>query len=568
VKLRVIIFLLASFGLIAIVSGGYFYYHSLQKTALADSHSRAEENIRLIADHIDSVLWEHAQILSSLAGLPEIVGGVDNAPLSLNKTLLYFQETLNMDVFYLLNKQGTCIASSNFDEPTSFIGKNYAFRPYFIEAIQGNRTVYMALGITSHKRGIYLGQPVFSQNSGEIIGVAVLKESIASLITDFKRMTDGKAFLLSPEGIIFAANDTSWLFKSFSPLEEATKEGMKKSRQFGNGPWHWSGFTSLDGNFYQDEAAKRYILHQTKIASYPGWQLVFLHDLGILHKNVLQPVRKTTGITLGLGLVLMAGGIFFLLQNANHEITARKNAELSLTVSKKELEEEHQKLSIAHLQLQDSQVKLLQNEKMASLGRLAAGFSHEINNPLSFVTSNLNSLQKYNEKLKVYLEILEQSLSEEQQEKCSADKKRLKINFIRDDTQQLIAESQQGVSRVAAIVNTFKEFSKVDQADEQSANINEILANCLGMLGEQMLKGITVKRHPGKLPATLCRPRELNQVFLNLLYNACQAMNGHGTLTVTTEERTETILITIHDTGHGIAENDLPRIFDPFFTPH
>jgi two-component system NtrC family sensor kinase len=228
-----------------------------------------------------------------------------------------------------------------------------------------------------------------------------------------------------------------------------------------------------------------------------------------------------------------------------------------------ELEQANSELKQAHLQQ-------LQSEKMASIGQLAAGVAHEINNPIGFVTSNLGSLEKYLAKLKEYISFQELELTtqadQEILEKVAACRKQLKIDFTLKDIDELLAESRDGVDRVGKIVRDLKGFSRVDEAEHKLADVIECLESSINIVWNEVKYKATLNRDFSELPEILCYPGQLNQVFVNLLVNAAQAIETQGIIDLKTWADEDAVNIRITDNGCGISEANCKRIFDPFFT--
>ena len=243
---------------------------------------------------------------------------------------------------------------------------------------------------------------------------------------------------------------------------------------------------------------------------------------------------------------------------------------LRLQSSQRALEKNRDALNAAYLELQQSQSRMLQQDKMASIGQLAAGVAHEINNPLGFIGSNLNTLEKYWDKFSSYVdhleEMLRQGLDEEGLKKMSATKKQMKIDFIQEDTTELLEESGDGVERVRTIVANLKGFSRVDQARYDRVDINQCLESTLTVIWNELKYNATLHKDYGELPMACCYPQQLNQVFMNLLINAGHALGQSGDIHIRTRCEEGMILVSIQDSGCGIPEEHLSRLFEPFFT--
>ena len=241
---------------------------------------------------------------------------------------------------------------------------------------------------------------------------------------------------------------------------------------------------------------------------------------------------------------------------------ARKRYELELAENLAQQRELNRKLEEAHNQL-------LQSEKMASIGQLAAGVAHELNNPIGFVSSNLGSLESYLRDLfaicDAYAEV-EQQLASPAFAKVRALKEAKDFDFLRSDIFPLLAESKEGLSRVARIVKDLKDFSRAGEAAMQWADLHEGLESTLNIVWNELKYKCTVVKEYGALPRIWCVPAQLNQVFMNLLVNAAQAIAEKGTITLRTGQQDDEVFVAISDTGSGIAPEHLNRIFEPFFT--
>ncbi len=236
--------------------------------------------------------------------------------------------------------------------------------------------------------------------------------------------------------------------------------------------------------------------------------------------------------------------------------------------------EQTEELKAATQQLGEAQYRLLQSEKLAALGQLAAGVAHEINNPIGYVKSNLGTLRDYLEKMIQMLNAYDafdvsQACAPATRVRLDQLKKELELDYLSQDAPVLIEESIAGIGRVRKIVQDLKNFSRAGGNDEwQMADLHEGLNSALNIANNEIKYKATVVKHYGELPQIECLPSQLDQVFLNLLVNAAQAIpeSTPGTITVSTGTRADQVWIEISDTGQGIAAENLPRIFDPFFT--
>lgn len=234
-----------------------------------------------------------------------------------------------------------------------------------------------------------------------------------------------------------------------------------------------------------------------------------------------------------------------------------------------ELNDRNAEIQRAYDDLKMAQTQLLQQDKMASVGQLAAGVAHEINNPMGFIISNLGSLGKYVEKLSAYLEADEKVLNGSDpaiRAMVAQERQKYKIDRIFKDMPDLIAESSDGAQRVRKIVQDLKDFSRVDGGEFAPGDINQGLESTLSIASNELKYKTTIIKEFGQLPPVWCNMGQLNQVFLNILVNAAHAIGGQGEIRLMTRVEDGSVRIAISDTGCGIAPEHLQRIFDPFFT--
>jgi signal transduction histidine kinase len=237
----------------------------------------------------------------------------------------------------------------------------------------------------------------------------------------------------------------------------------------------------------------------------------------------------------------------------------------------RELQRRHDELERTLKRLAGTQEQLLQSEKMASIGQLAAGVAHEINNPIGYVHSNIGTLREYMAALFAMLEAYGTALASPDpaahRDELRAQRQRLDIDFILGDLPQLLDESREGIERVTRIVQDLKEFSHVGRNETmRPADLVKGLESTLNIVWNDLKYKAKVEKFYGEIPAVECHASEINQVFMNLLINAGQAIAERGVITLACGREGDEAWVSIADTGCGIPEDTLGRIFDPFYT--
>jgi len=282
-------------------------------------------------------------------------------------------------------------------------------------------------------------------------------------------------------------------------------------------------------------------------------------QLATSFKKMLKELRKTTTS----------------IDNLNREITERKKAEESLRLAYEELEKSNK-------ELKETQSQLVQSEKLASIGQLAAGVAHEINTPVGFVASNFETLENYLKKIKELLQMYGELLGEiEASEKAElldkADtigksRNDMKIDFILKDLPRLFNDSREGIDRVTSIVQNLRDFSRIDHPGSLNKyNINDGIKATLVVAQNEIKYEADVETKLSKVPLILCDAGQINQVLLNIIINATQAIKfqkrkDKGTITIKTYVTDDDVVCEISDDGPGIEPDKLSNIFDPFFT--
>jgi len=348
-------------------------------------------------------------------------------------------------------------------------------------------------------------------------------------------------------------------------------------------------------------------LKDASLAYQPIWEVALkLVGLGLmlaipivlairwLSRLLTEPVESLTGVVSGISysgdlskraeivsrdeLGTLAQVFNNMAENLQNSSKERENfvAELELlnkTLEQrvqertKELESANTELTGAIDNLRAAQGQLVHSEKMASLGQLVAGVAHELNNPIGFIYANFPHLEEYTNDLLELIEKLRQLPMDEAQ-KAAIEKKirSMDLDFIKKDTLKIIRSGKSGASRIKEIVSSLRSFSRLDEAELKSVILEDGINDTLAILHHHIKNRIEVIKDYQLNQPVLCRAGQINQVFMNIIYNAIQATDGPGSLRIATRQEGEFAVISVEDSGKGIPPDVIGKIFDPFFT--
>ncbi len=300
-----------------------------------------------------------------------------------------------------------------------------------------------------------------------------------------------------------------------------------------------------------------------------------------MHRLLIQQLEQHFGSADALPAAMRpfveAVSAAYVKADADFELLSHSLEEISgeLIQRNAALREERDEQRALARRLEEAHNQLLQSEKMSSIGQLAAGVAHEINNPVGYIGSNLNALEGYLDDLLGLVDRYEQAeadLPPATRAELAAQRERIELPYVKTELRALIGESQEGVARVRKIVKDLKDFSHADSGEFAWANLHEGLESTLNIVTNEIKYRADVKREYGDIPRVECLPSQMNQVFMNLLVNAAHSIpdGRRGTITVRTRcdeaGGADGVVIEIADDGCGIPPDHLKRIFDPFFT--
>jgi C4-dicarboxylate-specific signal transduction histidine kinase len=530
-KLRIIIILLALFTFLSVSIGGYSYYLTLRRSVVKDAHVKAEKLVVNISNRIDMRLNYFRGAVQALAGLSSVRQALGNGDATAlrkaNMLLDNFNASMNADVCYIMDTDGTTIASSNRNSPTSFVGKNYSFRPYFIEAMNESPSVYMALGVTSNKRGIYFSHPVYADDNGPPSGVAVIKTSILDLEAEFKTGSREVIFLIGPESIIFISSRKELLFDSLWELSPEEKEMVAESKQFGKGPWKWTGFRKGEDSYVYDSAGNQYDLYTHAIKGYDGWKVILLQDHHHISDTSLLDLQRSFGYLFFFLLLLTGGFSATLYFIADNEIKKRSLFERELRKLNEELEQ------------------------------LTYVTSHDLRSPLV-------NVEGYHKEICYSLEELRDILKEID---MPEDMKERIASIIDKDIPEAVGYIGTSVRKMDSLLSGLLNLSRSGKVklDMKELDMNELVSDVVSTF-EHRFKAYGARYEISELSSCIGDENQLNQVFTNLIGNALKYHDPSrpGIIRIYSKKENGMLIYCVEDNGIGISPEEQEKIFNLF----
>lgn len=531
----------------AVIGGSSWVWNS-SETSLLATH---KEQLERFAEFISSKLDKYAHLPQLIAKDSELISALqspdNSAQIELtNRYLQHINQTIQSTDAYLLDEFGNTIASSNWNLERSFVGRNYAWRPYFSNAIQGKPSQYFALGSSSKQRGYYFSYPV--TYAAEIIGVIVIKMDLTAIEANWQNKTN--TFVATDSNnVIFMSSNESWLFKSLTTLSESTRQSILNSRQYLDTPIRSFG---LAGDLSQEHSHLRN-------PALPGFEHDYLVSSRPLDKHNLtlrvltskvNLLWTTLSFSLVLSLMFVIAYLSFALayqrqlkkrQFEQLQSEAKQKLEFLVMERTSELQAEISERTKTEQALRQTQDELIQAAKLAVLGQMSASISHELNNPLAAIRSFADNGKRF--------------LARQSYERVDDNLSR--ISALTD--------------RMAKISNQLRSFTRKSDSNEVSKlDIKPLILSAKELLAAQCkAKQVDLRLDlEQQLPNVELNPIQFEQVLINLVTNAMQALEQQDqrTIEISATVSDSHIAIFVDDNGPGIAYSEQHQLFEPFYT--
>ncbi len=645
-RIRLIILIFALLVLLTAAVGGYLSYYSIKQTAITKIHQDAETQLTEVVDRINLSLAEFSNITALLAGHQELQQALadrnNHTRSKANAVLDLFQRSFGVDVCYLIDRSGTTIASSNRKTPESFVGKNYSYRPYFQRAVSGEPFVYPALGTVTQKRGIFYSHPVYRPGRETPAGVVVIKAPISLIKQETNKKYDGIMLLADPQGIVFASSRDEWLFHVLWQQTAKELSAIAATQQFGDGPFEWTGLNKKGDQHAVDQSGNDYLIHLAPVVSFPGWSILYLHDLGIVEQQASgMIIRNFSHVFLLFGMTIILISIY-LYRKANGEILKRRRAEDDLRRTTDRLQ--------GLVKASPLPIVIIDAKRRTLLWNPAAqhvfGWTEEevLGKPLPIVPDDRRDEFEDVQKQIFRGEVVKASETQRRRKDGTridialsaaplhgdggdvigamgifediTDRKKAEAERMRGHTLQSIGILAGGIAHdfnnlLSVIIGNIhlaktslahddKRFSRLNDAENVCEIAGELSSRLItfatggdpikkpmdlrGVVEKTMheaLKGSSVHAEfdfPESLYSAAIDEGQMQQVFSHLAVNAKEAMHGGGKLIVRGENINVSahdrlpmregayLKITVQDTGPGIQEENLAKIFDPYYS--
>ena len=500
-------------------------------------NQRSEEaaaQLELYAQSVHTLVERFRSVPALLAqdgAIRDLLNAPDDPLLrqAINRRLESLNGAAGSAVLYLLDSSGQAIAASNWREWSSFVGNNYAFRPYFQDAVREDSGRYFAVGVTTGVPGYFLSHAV-KDAAGQVLGVLVVKLELEELQREWVGQAD--VLLVSDRhGVVILSNRPAWRFSHLRPLDEAQRRELEQARKFARQTLQPLPSTRLrqisalaEQRRVEGPDGRRDYLWQRRELPAEGWTLHLLVEPAAVASMVRSYRLAAAG--------LWTTAVFLLLWLLQRRKTQRLQQR-----SREELERLVEERTAA---LRTAQDELVQAAKLAALGQMSAALAHELNQPLTAMQMQLGSLRL----------LLEQD----------------RVEPARVGLQRIDGLLQ----RMAALTGHLKTFARKSPGGlRERLELGQVLEQALQLLAPRMrAEGVEIVRQQVEPAWVLGDAIRLEQVLLNLLHNALDAMAecSQRQLRLRIEREGEAWRLEVEDSGAGIAEESLAHLFEPFFT--
>ena len=517
-------------------------YRALFSVGVDTEGAQRLEHLGALSQSLGATLRKYEELPLVVAQDPRIRMALTDSGknLALNEANRYLEtinQILGTETIYAMNEHGLTLVSSNWNKADSYVGDNYAFRPYFSDAIQKGTGRFFGIGVASGKPGYYIAYPIKKEE--RIIGVVTIKIAISEILNQAAE-ENSTLLVTNEDGIVILSTDNRYLYQSTQTLPVDVLERIVRTRQFANQPltrldFHGASFSLQRDASPQMLVGDRYLAQVVPLGSH-GWQIVQISDTDAARVNALA---LAAAISFGLAFVLIT-----LLNFWNRRQDRREKAKIyadidrQIAVHTQSLTDKVSELEKAESVLRQTRDEAVQAGKMAVLGQMAAGVTHELSQPLSAIQLYAGNTRK---------------LIDAGRYDIAADN----VTHINDL-----------VARMGSILSELKSLYRNDPTQIEAVSLGQVIRNSLVVMNPFLEKSgikLTLQVEDTKVLAT---QGKLEQVFVNLISNAVDVLsqNSHGKICIDAQRTGSDVIVRLSDNGPGIAQEKLSLLFEPFFT--
>lgn len=555
------------FGMLMIAMGGLALWQTgywARSFVLSDIRERSGDILNLVVENLRGELSKFQYQPSLLAFDPAFEQALSDDASSgdvirANEQLVRFNDISGAAATFLLDRSGRTVAASNWQSADSFVGRGYSYRPYFHQAMQGSLGRDFAIEPETGERSYYFAHPVRVRS--RTLGAVVVKIAIDRLEPSWLS-SDNTILVVDRDGVVFLSTHPDWRFRSLTPLNEAARSSLILSRRYGTREIPAipvtdntiADFLSIENTPWQGSDTTRAVptttyLVQSKEMNEAGWRVLILSNTA----SVDQQVKIWSAIVAIViaSLLLLAANIYQRRRRYSERLALQEAAKAQLegqvaarttdlTEANAHLRSEITERHKTETQLRQTQAELVQATKLAALGQMSAGLSHELNQPLTAIRS-------YSDNARTFLD------------RNQVEPARSNLKGISELT-----------DRMGRIIKNLRTYARNEPVALRAVAVNEAITESLALMDARIrAENVEVSiALPATDPIVTAGAVRLQQVIVNLISNALDAMQDSPEkhLFLSVDASVSEIAITVRDTGSGIVQEDIDKLFDPFFS--
>lgn len=521
---------------------GYVVYHLVFSREIDREVDRNRQYLETLSLSLNATLQKYEELPLVIAQDRRIRNALEYANRSAvldeaNRYLEGINQILGTETVYTMNEHGLTLASSNWNKPDSFVGDNYAFRPYFIDAVRQGVGKFYGVGIASGKAGYYIAYPIKSDQ--DLLGVITIKIGLADIQ---KALSEAKNDLvvINEDGVVILSSNPTNRYKTTRVLDDEALERIANTRQFPGQslvPFNQAGFpVQLDVKQPVSLIGGNRLMVQSVPLGSRGWQIAQINDTREA-RNYALATALAVGFAMGF-LLITAQNIYFRRRERHEKRQIYADIDAKIAERTTELTSKISELERAEAVLRQTRDEAVQAGKMAVLGQMAAGVTHELSQPLSAIQLYAGNARKL------------------------MDAGRLEMVTENIDS---ISEL---VTRAGGILSELKTLYRNDPTSIEALPLQSVIQNAL-LVMKPFVEKSGIRLNIAMTDEQVFGSRgKLEQMFVNLLSNAVDALGGQpdACIDIFAERKNAEVIVRFRDNGPGISETQLNKLFEPFYT--